>query len=97
MTACDLRTQLEHHRISVSQLATEMGVSDRAVRWWKAGRRGIPEDAVVRATDRILAKRDGYREGRADAAAAAKKAILEYSVAGCNNRIGRMACASDTE
>ncbi|MHB8994725.1 MAG: hypothetical protein ACYC63_05690 [Armatimonadota bacterium] len=97
MTADDLCAQLHHNRISVSQLATEMGLTDRAVRWWKAGQRGIPQEAVVRALDRIVAQRDGYRRGRADAAAAAQKAILECSPTPLSGRTSLTDACSDAE
>ena len=77
MTPVELHAQMDRLRVSTTRLAAEMGVTTRAVRMWKSGHRRVPEEALLRALDRIVARRDGYRQGRVDAAAAIQRAILE--------------------
>lgn len=101
MTASELCERLERLEISANDLAVAMGVTARAVRWWKAGQRTIPELAIRQALDRVTAQRAGYRQGRADAAMAAQDAILRVPrrVTYCRDmaRPGSAAAAATTE
>lgn len=78
MERVDLGRELQERRIRITELAAEVGVTPRAVRYWLAGKRQMPADRVRAALERITARREGYHSGRVDAAQAAHKAILEY-------------------
>jgi len=71
----DLREKLTSLRITATELAREMAVTARAVRWWLAGERAIPVQKVEIALARLLGQREGYRRGAEEAAEAAGSAI----------------------